>query len=611
MTNQRQDDDFSIPDYMAMDGQSGRAKTPGEIFGHPRGLYVLFFTEMWERFSFYGMRALLILYMLKHFFWSQEDASALMGWYAFLAYALPVLGGLVADKWLGARRTVALGALVLSAGHLLMAFEPKPAFFSALALIVVGVGLLKPNISTQVGALYKPGDHRRDGAFTIFYMGINLGALLGPWVCDWLRVNYGYHYGFAAAGVGMLLGLVVYTIGHRKLVEFNQEMSPTEPGAPAAHPPHVVRDRIIVLLVIFAFVILFWMAFEQASNVMVVWADQFTNLQLFSTSPPPVMLDGVATGKAATGWAAFQITAGATQSINPLFIIILASPLAFLWTRLDKRGVQPSTPTKMVLGIAGVSGAFLVMVPAATFENRPSSVALSMLPEGVDLSKYGATRMSYDAEGSRLMMKGVLPDLDRLRMLADTAPVEFVKAVKEVNNTVKKGEEVLVSLPSAPPGFRIVGDEAKKVLQWDAATKTLTASDTINDRARIQLLAAAANPEFKSAVDELYVKTSKFRISIWWLILHYLLTTMGELCLSPVGLSLVTKLAPPKHVGLFMGGWFLSTAVAEKLAHVFGGMWGNMTPTRYFMIFVVVCGVGALLMAILVPALKRMMHEEG
>lgn len=155
-----------------------------------------------------------------------------------------------------------------------------------------------------------------------------------------------------------------------------------------------------------------------------------------------------------------------------------------------------------------------------------------------------------------------------------------------------------------------MGDEAEKVFKWDDSAKTLTVSNEITERARIQLLAMAAEPTFKGAIDDLYVQTSMFRISIWWLMLHYLLATMGELCLSPVGLSLVTKLAPPKHVGLFMGGWFLATAIAEKLAHVFGGMWGNMTPKAYFMIFVIICGVGALLLVVLVPRLKRMMHEE-
>ena len=203
----------------------GSRRTSGEFLGHPRGLYVLFFTELWERFSFYGMKTLLVLYMINHFFWSQEDASGLLGTYAMLAYGLPVVGGFIADRWLGAKRAVVVGAILLSAGHICMAFEAMWCFYTALGLIIAGVGLLKPNVSTQVGSLYKPDDPRRDGAFTIFYMGINLGALIGPLLCDWLRVHYGYHYGFAAAGVGMILGLIVYVIGQRKLVEFRQDVS--------------------------------------------------------------------------------------------------------------------------------------------------------------------------------------------------------------------------------------------------------------------------------------------------------------------------------------------------------------------------------------------------
>jgi len=181
---------------------TGSSPEPRTLFGHPYGLYTLFFTELWERFSFYGMRALLILYMVNHFFWSQEDASSLLGTYAALAYGVPVLGGLIADKYLGAKRAVIVGAVLLSIGHFMMAFEQMTVFYIALGFIIAGVGFLKPNISTQVGNLYKPDDPRRDGAFTIFYMGINLGALGGPLICDWLRIHYGWHYGFGAAGVG-------------------------------------------------------------------------------------------------------------------------------------------------------------------------------------------------------------------------------------------------------------------------------------------------------------------------------------------------------------------------------------------------------------------------
>jgi POT family proton-dependent oligopeptide transporter len=617
----------------------------GTIFGHPKGLYVLFFTELWERFSFYGMKTLLVLYMVNYFFWSQEDASSLLGTYAMLAYGLPIVGGFIADRYIGAKRAVIFGAILLSVGHLCMAIESMFFFYTALGLIIAGVALLKPNVSTQVGALYKPGDPRRDGAFTIFYMGINLGALIGPLLCDWLRVQYGWSYGFGAAGVGMIFGLIVYVIGQRVLVEFQQDVSaedreesgePTSPSQPV-HPPHVVRDRIIVLLVVFAFVILFWTAFEQSPNAMLLWADKQTNLSLTSTEPPPITLEGA---PAAT--EGLEMTSGQTQSFNPFFIITLAPLFAFMWVWLHRRKLQPSTPTKMVLGLALVAMAFGVMWPAAYRENGPSSAPLAALPadfavddEGFIYSLdeeddtaervyYGAHRLRYDTAAQTMLMHGVLVDLDRLRLLVETAPESFER---ELGNLVAKSAraesddttglagqlagdwEFSEVLASAPEGFRIVGSEAEKVAtNWNPQTRTITVTGEIKERARIELLAMAAQPEFKRAVDQIYLDSSQFRVSVWWLIAFYLVLTMGELCLSPVGLSLVTKLAPAKHVGLFMGGWFLATAVAEKLAQVFGAYWGKMPPATYFMIFVVMCGVGALLMAVLVPSLKRRMH---
>ncbi|UCC31486.1 MAG: peptide MFS transporter [Phycisphaerales bacterium] len=626
----------------------------GTILGHPKGLYVLFFTELWERFSFYGMKTLLVLYMLNCFFWSQEKASSLLGWYAALAYGLPVVGGFIADHYLGAKRAVVLGAILLSAGHILMAVEAMPAFYTALGLIIAGVGLLKPNVSTQVGALYKPGDPRRDGAFTIFYMGINLGALAGPLLCDWLKDNYGYHVGFAAAGVGMILGLIVYVIGQRILVEFRQDIPAEEGqegGIPTAesqpqHPPHVVRDRIIVLLVVFAFVILFWTAFEQSPNAMLVWADKHTNLRLASTEPPPVTLDeltakadGEQEGRVPTSANWFRdpkVGSGQTQSFNPFFIIALAPLFAFLWVWLDKRKAQPSTPTKMVLGLVGVALAFGVMWPAAHLENGASSAPLAAVPSPLAVDEegfvygrdddsdaaervyYGAKRLRYDAASQTLQMSGVLVDLDRFRLLAQTAPEEFVAEVErfaEQTAEERPGDDgVTALLEHAPEGLgpveikEVEGRDRKTIVSWDPETKELTAFAEINKRARAEFLAAAAEPAFKRAVDRVYLDSSDFRVSVWWLIGFYLVLTMGELCLSPVGLSLVTKLAPPKHVGLFMGGWFLATAIAEKLAQVFGAYWGKMPPLDYFFIFVVMCGVGALLMALLVRSLKRMMH---
>lgn len=597
------------------------------LFGHPLGLYVLFFTEMWERFSFYGMKTLLVLYMLNHFFWSQEDSSHLLGTYAFFAYGVNPLGGFIADRFLGARKAVFIGGVLIVIGQFLLVKEDLAFFYAGLIVLVCGVGLLKPNISTQVGNLYKPGDPRRDGAFTIFYMGINLGALIGPLLCDWLRIHYGFGIGFGAAGVGMILGLIVYVIGQTKLVEFNQAASANadkggnRARAEAETPRRVVRDRIIVLLVIFAFVFLFWTAFEQSPNAMLVWADKHTNLRLLSTEPPPVSLPEAPAPTTESGEAgglrAFSMTSGQTQSFNPFFIITLAPVFAFLWLWLGKRGMEPSTPTKMVMGVAAVALAFLVMWPAAIRENGPSAAPLNELPKGLDLKTYGATRLAYDSTAKTLLMGGVLPDNDRLRLLAETAPADFKTAV---DSLVKKSEEKAASakrdekwelsevIPSAPPSVAIVGEESGKVLRWDAASKTLTATGDVKERAKIELLATAAIPEFRQAVDKVYLDSAQHRVSVWWLVAFFMVLTCGELCLSPVGLSLVTKLAPPKHVGLFMGGWFFFTALSEYVAQVFGAWWGTMPPGKYFMIFVIMCGVGALLMALLIRPLKRMMH---
>jgi len=598
------------------------------LFGHPLGLYVLFFTEMWERFSFYAMKTLMVLYMVNYFFWSQKESSHMLGLYAFCAYGVNPLGGFIADRYLGARKSVFIGGILIVIGQFLLVKEELAFFYAGLVVLVCGVGLLKPNISTQVGNLYKPGDPRRDGAFTIFYMGINLGALIGPLVCSWIQVRYNsYGLGFGAAGVGMILGLIVYAVGQRKLIEFNQAAPAKrekngKPEATAGSPPrHVVRDRIIVLLVIFVFVFLFWTAFEQTPNAMLIWADKHTNLRLFSSEPPPISLPESPAPAAEAGddggLQAFSMTSGQTQSFNPFFIITMAPVLAFLWLWLEKRGLQPSTPTKMVMGVAAVAFAFLVMWPAALRENGPSSAALAELPKGMDLSQYGATRLTYDGGAKALKMNGVLPDLDRLRLLAETAPTDFKGMVESLAKkseqraaTAKRGEkwEVSEAVASPPAGLKVVGEEAPKAVRWDPGSKTLIATSEVKERAKVELLATAAQADFKQAIDKLYIDSAKHRVSVWWLVAFCLVLTCGELCLSPVGLSLVTKLAPPKHVGLFMGGWFFFTALSEYVAQVFGAWWGTMPPSRYFMMFVGICGGGAFFMALLVRPLKRMMH---
>ena len=336
-----------------------------EFFGHPAGLFVLFFTEMWERFSFYGMRALLILYMTKYLLldparanevlgynelyaflvkWHgemtvQQIGSRIYGWYTGLVYSMAFFGGMLADRYLGQNRTVYLGGFLMAIGHFLMASEQ--AFLLALLFLIVGNGAFKPNISTQVGNLYPEGDPRRDSAFTIFYMGINLGAFLSPLICGTLGQNYGWHWGFGAAGVGMLVGLIVYWAGsgliprdslHAKVhVQDKRPLTTTEWRAVAA---------IGVLAIVNIF---FWAIYEQQGNTLQLWADDKTNWM----------------------FAGIQIPSTWFQSINPLLIIMFAPLLNIFWRWQNKRGKEPSSVVKMGMGCMIVGAAFILMILAA------------------------------------------------------------------------------------------------------------------------------------------------------------------------------------------------------------------------------------------------------
>ena len=222
----------------------------GTFLGHPKGLYVLFFTEMWERFSYYGMRALLVLYMVDFFKWTQEDASSIYKWYTSLVYLTPLLGGYMADRFLGNKAAIIIGAILMSFGHFLMIFEDLWIFYSALGFLIMGNGFFKPNMSVQVGRLYPQNDPRRDGAYTIFYMGINLGAFLSPFICGTLRKTpgLGYHWGFGAAGVGMVLGLLVYLFGQPWIKELPEDAVYEDPdaesdGAKVSSEDHAMTEK--------------------------------------------------------------------------------------------------------------------------------------------------------------------------------------------------------------------------------------------------------------------------------------------------------------------------------------------------------------------------------
>jgi POT family proton-dependent oligopeptide transporter len=331
-----------------------------DIFGHPRGLAYLFATEMWERFSYYGMRALLVLYMVKYLLdpqrmdsvvglgsfkvmletifgplATQPLASQIYGFYTGLVYLTPIFGGLLADRVLGQRRTVIIGATLMAIGHFMMAFEQL--FLFALCILILGNGAFKPNISTQVGSLYPPGDPRRDRAFSIFYVGINLGAFLAPLVCGTLGEEVGWHYGFAAAGVGMTLSLIIYLCGASHLPE-----DALVRRAPLQQPlDRSAWQSIIALLLLFAPVSLFWATYEQQGNTIALWADQFTDRHFLG-------------GEIPVTWF---------QAFNPFMIFAFTPLIVAFWRWQGHR--EHSTITKLSIGCLLNALAYLVMMAAA------------------------------------------------------------------------------------------------------------------------------------------------------------------------------------------------------------------------------------------------------
>ncbi len=334
-----------------------------ELFGHPKGLFVLFFTEMWERFSYYGMRAILVLYLVTQttgtnpgLGWTTGEALALYGWYTMLVYVASIPGGWIADRILGQKKSVLIGGLTLCLGHSILAVEEMWAFYTGLGLIIAGVGLLKPNISTMVGGLYEAGDSRRDRGFTIFYIGINIGAFLSSLIVGVVGEVYGWHYGFGLAGIGMLLGQIVYMAGQKHLTHVGNLLSETsneEDKAKYDQPlTKIEKDRVIVLLLSFLIVIVFWGAFEQAGGLMNIYTLEKTNRVI----------------------AGMTIPASVFQSLNAAFIILLGTTVAGYWVKRASKNKEASSLFKMAVGTMIMGLGFLFMTGAsAQFEANGSS----------------------------------------------------------------------------------------------------------------------------------------------------------------------------------------------------------------------------------------------
>jgi POT family proton-dependent oligopeptide transporter len=326
-----------------------------QLFGHPRGLYVLFLTEMWERFSFYGMRALLVLFLVSSvngenpgFGWTSSEALKLYSIYTFLVYLSSIPGGILADKLIGQKKAVILGGLLLVAGHSILAFQSSITFYIGLGLIIAGVGCLKPNISTMVGGLYPKGDDRRDKGFTIFYIGINTGAFLAGIIIGYVGETMGWHYGFGLAGIGMALGLIIFILGHNDLKgvgEATKTLSAADQVTISKPLTSIEKDRVKVMLLSFLMIIVFWGAFEQAGGLMNLYASEKTNRLI-------AFLD-------------WTVPATWFQSVNSFFIITLGVPIAAFWFNRKRNGKEASSIFKIAIGVIIMGWGFLFMSAAS------------------------------------------------------------------------------------------------------------------------------------------------------------------------------------------------------------------------------------------------------
>ena len=496
------------------------------VMGHPAGLFVLFFTEMWERFSYYGMRALLTLFLVSSLAdggweWTRSEALQLYGWYTGLVYLTPIIGGIIADKFTGYRKAILIGAFIMTLGHASMALEGFSAnfFFLGLALMILGNGMFKPNISSIVGQIYPDNSAKKDAGYTIFYMGINAGAFLGMLLCGYIGEKIGWHYGFGLAGVFMFFGMLQFYFAQRYfgVIGASPNKDKTKGVEEDLTPANVKRDRLIVIGVFTLFSTFFWLAFEQAGGSMSVFALDYTQRVL--------------EGSAATTFK--WIDAGLT-----LFPLIIVTWVLF--------GLAKQIYCKYPLTIICTFISMLIIWALGLWKIQ---------------REFSATETEVAASWFQILNSFFIITLATIfsklweKVWNPSGPVKFALGL------------ILLGV-----GFAILAYGCKDIPQG----------------------------------------AQKASVSMIWLILAYFFHTTGELCVSPVGLSYVSKLSPKNLVGLIFGLWFASSAIANLAGSYLGSaidyISTNYSMAHFFMIFAFIPAVTAFLLILLNPMLKKMMH---
>ncbi|WP_374555433.1 peptide MFS transporter [Thermomonas sp.] len=572
-----------------------------DFLGHPKGVYVCFFTEMWERFSFYGMKALLLLYLTKYHLFGDKAGLDLLGAYGGLVYCIPVFGGLLADRWLGMRKAVVFGGVLLVLGHVGMAFEGHAATMQAgvavrdegalkimylsLALIIMGVGFLKPNISTIVGKLYAEDDPRRDSGFSLFYAGINLGSLFASLVCGYVGETWGWTYGFGAAGIGMLAGLAMFLWGQRYL---HGHAEPADPAALRERVAGLPREALIYALAVLGVVPVAWLMWAAANGAFALGGEVSLALLLMLVVLGAVLV-----------WFAWftgtRCTPVQRQQMVALMVLIFMALVFFTlyeqtygsWVTFTDRLLTKDIVPAMVVRDGTPwpwSTLSLLLAPLAFFiaarmsDRNPASTA----PRALFLA------------ASALMLVLLVRDCVALPQTA--------------GSLTYLGAFFLVAL--APLFSALWGWLDRRGA--DPSKPTKSAIGLLFGGLSFIPLALAAQQ----------VGATGAMASVWWLVLAYLVLEIGEMCLSPVGLSAVTQLAVPRVVSLMMGTWFLATAFSEALAALFGKLAAIEVPegaaldlpvaaAKYEHLFWLMTwiGVGCAVLAFLAaPLLRRMMH---
>ena len=523
---------------------------------HPKGLYVLFATEMWERFSFYSMLSLFTLYLRTDFGFTGSEATTLNANYLMFVYASPLIGGLVADRITGYRKAVMIGGVFFMIGHGLLSIPTLPAVYLALVCLVIGNGFFKPNVSTMVGNLYPEGSHLKDRAYNIFYMGINVGAFAAPIVMQIVKDNVSVHAAYAVAAFGMLIsiGTLWYFKQHVLHADRKADADPEQAADTAATatdaPPHGISSqdeghdkgaggdsgrsdrmnavpnwkRVAALLVIFAIVIVFWMVFHQNSSTLTYFAED-------NTSVPGTI----------------------SQSINAFWVLALTFPLVWFWGWLDRRGKEPATPTKMAFGMTLTGLSFLVLALGAVIGERSEKTPAQLANGEFRINERVATNLA--AQGAS---KDAIDRIMKAESPAPpAAPVEpgLWNSVMSFFSSKPEGKKIVNGVKFSPSSDEEIAKADEENAK--AGKPPLTEAEKSRMKSGQEKLIAAVNevsPGFGNANRDAILQNSYlFRVSAFWLILGYMIVTLGELMLSPMGLSLVSKVAPIGIRGLIIG----------------------------------------------------------